>query len=110
MDNASPAVRAELYEAAAGLQGVESLGAATDHAGRQGVGLALNDQENGTRIELVFDPATGALLGTQTSAAGPPAEQPPGTVVGWTVYLEKKVVDALPPAQPGERRVESHGC
>jgi hypothetical protein len=110
MDNASPAVRAELYEAAAGLEGVESLGAAADHAGRRGVGLALADRGSGTRIELVFDPCAGALLGARTSAAGPSAEQPPGTVVGWAVCLEMKVVDVLPPAQPGERRVESRGC
>jgi hypothetical protein len=106
--DAAPTLRATLYQVAAGLPGVQLLGTVTDHAGRRGVGLA--DVSNGTRHELIFDPATAALLGEEDVIVGPgPAgtvgpTYPVGTVASWAVYLASAVVgstSAGPPTTPG---------
>jgi hypothetical protein len=100
--DASPALRAALYQVAARLSGVIALGPVTDHAGRRGVGLAYDSQ--GTRQELIFDPATSALLGEQyTVIGGAGAVEPPGTDVGWAVYLKTAIVDSLPSGAPDSR-------
>jgi hypothetical protein len=100
--DASPALRAALYQVAARIPGVIALGPVTDHAGRRGVGLAYDSQ--GTRQELIFDPATSALLGERyTSIGGAGAQEPAGTVVGWAVYLKTAIVDSLPAGRPDSR-------
>jgi hypothetical protein len=96
--DASPALRSALYQVAAGLPGVESLGTVTDHSGRTGVGVAyVND---GLRHELIFDPETSALLGESYTIVGPGSgyDAPVGTVVGWEVYLQSSIVNSLPPS------------
>jgi hypothetical protein len=69
--------RSALYEVAARLPGVES--------GRPGVAVAMRDEVNHLRSELIFDPAT-----------------PEGTRIGWAVYLRSEVVDAIR-QRPGAR-------
>ena len=59
--DASPALRAAIYQVAAKIPGVVALGTVTDHAGRSGIGLAYDD--HGVQSALIFDPATSALLG-----------------------------------------------
>jgi hypothetical protein len=59
-----PAVRAALYNVAAGLPGITLLGNVKDSRGRAGVGVALGGE--GQRRELVFDPETAMLLETRT--------------------------------------------
>jgi hypothetical protein len=90
--DASPALRAALYQVASSLTGVELLGTVTDHDGRAGIGIAYLD--HGTRQELIFDPQTSALLGEQYTvvSAGSGYDVAPGTVVGWAVYLHSSVV------------------
>ncbi len=94
-----PAVeRSALLEAAAELPGVESLGEVEDRVGRRGVGVAFTDRRQAIRHELILDPQTSALLGerdttTRTRYAG--MEIPVGTTIGWTAYLEAKVVDSV---------------
>jgi hypothetical protein len=90
--DASPALRSALYQVAAALPGVQSLGSVTDHSGRTGVGVAYVD--HGVQDELVFDPQTSALLGEQNTVVGPGANYPVGTVVDWVVYLQSAVVDS----------------
>lgn len=95
--DASPALRSALYQVAAGLPGVESLGTVTDHSGRAGVGVAyVND---GLRHELIFDPETSALLGESYTIVGVGSgyDASVGTVVGWEVYLQSSIVNSLPP-------------
>jgi hypothetical protein len=53
---APPAVRKALWEVAAGIPGIELVGAVTDHAGRAGVAV----ERNGMRY--VIDPDDGRLL------------------------------------------------
>jgi hypothetical protein len=100
--DASPALRAALYQVAARIPGVIALGTVTDHAGRSGTGLAYDAA--GTRQELIFDPATSALLGEQyTVIGGAGAHEPVGTDVGWAVYLTTRIVDSLPAGRPDTR-------
>ncbi|MGO9955181.1 MAG: CU044_5270 family protein [Solirubrobacteraceae bacterium] len=84
--DASPALRAALYRAAALIPGVHPLGLVRDHIGRLGLGVALVADH--VRNELIFDRRTAALLGEQSTgqAAGSSS---------WAVYLTSRLVDRL---------------
>lgn len=84
----SPGLRPSLFEVAATLPGVEDLGAASDERGRQGVGVGFT--HDGTRLELIFDPDTSAILGEREVSLEN------GTTIpgSWIVYLESGVVDS----------------
>ena len=90
--DASPALRAALYQVASTLPGVVLLGAVTDHAGRAGVGLAYN--WGGGRHEFIFSPATSVLLGEEDVTVAAGQSEPVGTVDNWVVYLSSKVVNS----------------
>jgi hypothetical protein len=93
---APPALRAALYQIASGLPGVELIGTVKDEAGRTGTAVAY-PTGNGYRNELIFDPATAALLGEKSVVADATTVKPHlpvGTVMGWAVYLESGVVDS----------------
>ncbi|MFC9974517.1 CU044_5270 family protein [Spirillospora sp. NPDC127200] len=106
-----PKVRAGLMRALAAQPGVQPIGRSTDPLGREGVALAAAERattitgESGTakdrqgtyrsRLVVVFDERTGALLSQQeelTRPGGPYAEMKPGFVInhqtvraaGWT--------------------------
>jgi hypothetical protein len=89
--DASPALRAALYRAAALIPGVRLLGTVKDHSGRSGLGLAIDS--HGTRHELIFNPRTALLMGEQDVAPG-------RAPTGWAVYLAAHVVDRLPQPTP----------
>jgi hypothetical protein len=95
--DASPALRAAVYQVAADIPGAILLGTVTDHSGRSGIGIArVND--DGVEQEYVFDPTTSALLGeeqlaTSVNAGGEGVSA--GTVLGWAVYLSSGIVDSL---------------
>jgi hypothetical protein len=98
------ALRAALYRLTAELPGVELLGEVEDPAGRPGTGVAYTDRRRGTRHELIFDPDTAALLGERDVLvrSGPFGfKAPPGTLIGYAVYLESKVVDSVGRKPPG---------
>jgi hypothetical protein len=90
--DAPPALRSALYQVAAGLPGVQVLHGVTDHSGRTGTGVAY--VQDGLKHELIFDPATSALLGEVDTVVGPGSSYhvAAGTVVGWAVYLQSSVV------------------
>ena len=93
---APPALRAALYQVAAGLPGVELVGETKDHEGRDGVGVAYTSE--GIRHELIFDPDTSALLGEQDVVVDPAPthlDVGAGTVLGWAAYLSSGVVDSI---------------
>ncbi len=96
--DASPALRSALFQVAASLPGVESLGSVMDQAGRSGVGLAIVTR--GVRYELIFDSSTSALLGEQETIADDTSgyEAPVGTLIGWAVYVRSTIVNSLPPS------------
>jgi hypothetical protein len=91
--DASPALRAAAYRAAATIPGVKLLGPTQDHLGRTGVGIGYS---NGTAIsELILDRQTSALLGEQT------VDSATGKVSQWSAYRTSKIVNAIPGHAPG---------
>jgi hypothetical protein len=94
----TPAQRAALYEVAAAIDGVELLGDVTDHAGRPGTAVAIDDAAQGVRHTMVFDPHTGVLLEElDVTLAANPYGYDAGVTVGRSTYLESRIVDAIPP-------------
>jgi hypothetical protein len=92
-------LRSALYQALTRLDGIELTGEVTDLAGRRGVGVTSSSPDRSRvpeRSVLIFDPATGRLLGSRSVLA---AEVPgwrltPGTVMEETAFLEMSVVDS----------------
>ena len=101
---ASPALRAALYRIASELPGVQLVGTVQDQAGRSGTAVAYTS--NGVSQELIFDPATSALMGEESVVADPAKVKPTapaGTVLSWSVQLASGVVDSTsqaPSQQP----------
>jgi hypothetical protein len=97
-----PALRAALYRMIERLPGIEDLGPATDGLGRHGVAVGLVTQ--GTRSELIFDPATSAALEWKIVAVGPGQSGnnhlPAGTVMQYNINVVSGIVNsdtATPP-------------
>lgn len=89
------ALRQPLYEVAAGLLGAEAIGSAVDELGRSGLGVAR--VERGRREELIFDRDSRELLARREILVDAEAGYAsPGATVGWTCYLARERVDALP--------------
>ena len=94
--DASPALRASLYEVAARIPGVELVGPTRDRMGRRGIAVAYSSSHNHQRDELIFDPTTSALLEEETVALeGNAFDYPAGTVIGYATYVLSGVVDRL---------------
>jgi len=94
--DASPKLRASLYEVAARIPGVELVGPAVDRLGRHGVAVAYVDGKIHVRHELIFDRRTSALLGEQYAELdGNPYGYPVGTVTGYATYIVSAVVDRI---------------
>lgn len=100
----SPALRAALYRVIAHLPGVQLLGWQTDRIGRRGIAVAISHAEVGdeaTRKELLFDPTSGEPLQTQLVQTAPLTETPGsaplprGTVLGYTVFITRGVVNSI---------------
>jgi hypothetical protein len=96
-------LRSALYQALTRLDGIELTGEVTDLAGRRGVGVTIGPTEEKLprRTVLIFDPATGRLLGTRSVLAAdvPGTRLPPGTVMEEAAFVEMSVVDS-PPTRP----------
>ena len=99
----SPALRSALYQAAALIPDTEALGTIADHAGQQGQGIGLT--KDGVRSELIVDPSSGQLLGTEDVALDPSAASdaliqsarvvPAGTVVSWWSVIDSGIVASV---------------
>ena len=91
-------LRSALYQALTRLDGIELTGEVTDLAGRRGVGVTIGPTEEKLprRTVLIFDPATGRLLGTRSVLAAdvPGTRLPPGTVMEEAAFVEMAVVDS----------------
>ena len=91
-------LRSALYQALTRLDGIELTGEVTDLAGRRGVGVTIGPTEEKLprRTVLIFDPATGRLLGTRSVLAAdvPGTRLPPGTVMEEAAFVEMSVVDS----------------
>lgn len=97
---APPALRAALYRVAARIPGVELVGSVTDRAGRRGVAVAKTTSHFGgkQRMVLIFDPATSALLAEERVLLEQVdwLDARPPVAIGYTTYLESRIVPALP--------------
>jgi hypothetical protein len=98
-------LRRALYEVAAGLPGAEVVATSTDELGRTGHGIARVEpmlrNRSGWRIELTFDRDSFELLGYRyVLVHDEPGFAPAGALVGWTSYLRREIVDALPVDAP----------
>jgi hypothetical protein len=94
---APPGVRAALYTIASRLPGVQLVGRTRDQLGRSGIAVAY--VSHAISHELIFDPATSALLAERQQVVGTDPSQvepsvPVGTVLESTVYLSSGVVDS----------------
>jgi hypothetical protein len=91
-DPSTPAgLREALYRAAALIPGVELVGEVEDHLGRTGTAVTFVENADGSfpgdREELIFDPATGDLLGTRWTFAD-------GTVASASAITTSGIVDS----------------
>jgi RNA polymerase sigma-70 factor (ECF subfamily) len=90
-------LRAALFRAATLVPGVEVLDGQAVLDGRRGVSIGRYETVNGLRQEVVFDPATGQVIGERQVAVKPKADfrVPPGAVVSSTA-VETDVVATAP--------------
>jgi hypothetical protein len=94
-----PAVRAALFEVAAGLPGIKLLGEMADRIGRPGVAVAMTEFPFTPwhRQEIIiFDPATSVLLEERTVALASYGDTPAPFLWGYATYLEAGIVQELP--------------
>jgi hypothetical protein len=99
----SLALRSALYQVAALIPDTEALGTIADHAGQQEQGIGLT--QDGVRSELIVDPSSGQLLGTEDVALDPSAASealiqsarvvPAGTVVSWWSVVDSGIVASV---------------
>jgi hypothetical protein len=89
--DASPALRAALYRAAALIPGVQLLGLVRDHAGRLGLGVGYGS--GASQSILIFNPRTAAFMGEGQRTSS-------GAWTDWAVYLQSRVVNQPPPRAP----------
>ena len=104
---ATPELRAALYQVAATLPRTELIGETSDELGRLGIGVGYTYM--GVRHELIFDPDTSAILGERQVQVDPPVNNAsplpdvgvnadgvsdPGTVLGWSSVVASGVVDS----------------
>jgi hypothetical protein len=94
---APPKLRAALYRALKYVPGVRFTPQTRDALGRPAV--AVTRVEDGTRRELLFDPATSAMLAEREVIVGARRNQgfvaPVGTVIADAVYEQRGVVDRI---------------
>lgn len=92
-------LRSALYQALTRLDGIELTGKLTDLAGRHGIGVTigpLEEERVPRRTVLIFEPATGRLLGSRSVLATevPGKHLTAGMVMEESTYLETSVVDS----------------
>jgi hypothetical protein len=90
------AARAVLLRLLAAIPGIVNDGTTIDRAGRAGAAVSLDSSYSGEPITytLIFDPATGALLESDETLAGPPhrLNALKGSVVAFTTFLSSGYV------------------
>jgi hypothetical protein len=95
--DAPVAVKRNVYRALALVPGLDVTTGAVNLDGRAGVGLGL--EQDGTRLELVVDPAGGQLIGQRLvltrAGRGMWAGLPAGTVAEYTA-VTTGVVGSVP--------------
>jgi len=88
-------LRAALYRVLATVPGVEVTSSRATIGDSSGVGLGIFEATDGTRQEIVVDPANGDLIGERYVAIESRDGIPAGTVTGTTTWT-RTLVDAVP--------------
>lgn len=98
-----PGLAGALYRAAARIPGVVLVPESADLDGRTGIALALENPNNGSRTEWIFDRDNYEFLGQREVVTRAKYGQKVGTVVAHTAVLKRMVVDTMPgtPGTPG---------
>lgn len=117
--DASPALRAALYQLLATVTGTAVIGTASDHLGRGGIeivgplggnGYGAPGDELGVRTEVIIDPADGSVLEMGQLIANPALDSAefkrdvgnsPGELFDWTDYISSGVVGSPSETPPG---------
>ncbi|SCF18861.1 hypothetical protein GA0074695_4160 [Micromonospora viridifaciens] len=88
-------LRAALFSAAALIPGVRLVSDSVNLEGRHGVAVAMSD-EGKTRVEMIFDPETGDVIGEREVLLTPNHIEgvPAGTAVAYTA-VSRQVVGAM---------------
>jgi hypothetical protein len=76
MGNLDGSQRQALFGLLGSRPGARSLGATTDAAGRNGVGVALRLPDFGDELRVIIDPETSDILQSTEAMASPPARPP----------------------------------
>jgi hypothetical protein len=97
-------LRQAFFDLAANLPDAWIVDEAADQLSRVGIGIARVERNH--REELVFNPNTRELLGYRQVLVDPDPEYaaPAGAITGWTSYVSRQLVEALPadiPPVPG---------
>jgi hypothetical protein len=96
-------LRKPIFDLCVGLENAEVDENARDQLGRHGVGVGRTERDR--REELIFNAETLELLGTrQVLIHADSGYAPAGAIVGWTCFVDRQLVMALPgdvPPVPG---------
>ncbi|MDA0185555.1 CU044_5270 family protein, partial [Solirubrobacter phytolaccae] len=88
---ASPELKAALFSVLKALPGAQLVPGATDPQGRKGVGVQFED--DAWRTLFLFEPDTGALLGTRSIGK---KEVPGRTISDWWLVVDATRTDSAP--------------
>ena len=104
-------LRAALFRAAAMIPGVTITEERAELDGSVGIAVGRFESKNGLRVELVFDPATGQLIGEREVAVeGYPEEfVEPGDVYRWST-VRMSVTDRAPAGGTPNGAFDLMGC
>jgi hypothetical protein len=96
----SPAVRAALLTLLADEKDIKADGQVIDRSGRRGIGFSVLTDGGGllTKRTLIFDPATGSVLGEEemlTETAGK-MNLPSPSVIEYKCFLSRGYVAEIP--------------
>lgn len=97
------AQRAAVFRAAKQISGVTLVGTAKDAADRAGVAVSRVDEEEGSRIELIFDPVTYQYRGQRSYVVNAAkAKAPVGSQISASAELSVSIIDRVPEVPRGE--------
>lgn len=102
-------LRAALYRAAAGIPGVEITEQVANLDGRTGISIGRVETVDGTRQDIIIDPATGSLIGEREVLVREALGLPAGTTTAFTA-VTTSVVDSAPAGGTPNGRFDRDGC
>lgn len=102
-------LRAALYRAAAGIPGVEITEQAANLDGRTGISIGRVENVDGTRQDIIIDPATGSLIGEREVLVREALGLPAGTTTAFTA-VTTSVADSAPAGGTPNGRLDRDGC